>query len=115
MHETALMQNMLAIVDKVIEEQHVKKVNSITLSVGKLSNALPDALSFAFEALIADTPLKDCRLILKDLPAMAKCEACGTENILNDFPFICPKCGGRFYTITQGEDIFIESIDCELE
>jgi len=115
MHETALMQNMLAIVDKVIEGQQVKKVNSITLSVGKLSNALPDALTFAFEALTADTPLKGCKLILKELPAVAVCEACGADTILNDFPFSCPKCGGKFYTIVQGEDIYIESIDCELE
>ena len=114
MHETALMQNMLAIVNKTIEGQNVKKVNSITLSVGKLSNAMPDALSFAFEASTVSGLLKGCELIIKEVPAAAKCEACGADYVPKDFPFICPECGARFYTITQGEDIYIDSIDCEV-
>jgi hydrogenase nickel incorporation protein HypA/HybF len=114
MHETALMQNMLAIVEKSIGRHNVKKVNSITLSVGKLANAMPDALSFAFEASTVSGPLKGAALIIKEVPASAKCEACGNEYVPEDFPFICPVCNSRFYTITQGEDIYIESIDCEI-
>jgi hydrogenase nickel incorporation protein HypA/HybF len=114
MHETALMQNMLAIVEKSIEGHNVKKVNSITLSVGKLSNAMPDALSFAFEASTVSGILKGAKLIIKEVPPAAKCEACGASYVPDDFPFICPNCASRFYTITQGEDIYIESIDCEI-
>lgn len=113
MHETALMRNLIMIAEKTLEEHQVKKVNSITLSVGKLANALPDALIFAFEAMTQQGPLKDAKLVMKDVPVSVRCEACGTEYQPADFPFICPGCGNKYYTITQGEDVFIESLDCE--
>jgi hydrogenase nickel incorporation protein HypA/HybF len=75
---------------------------------------MPDALSFAFEAMTQDGPLKGVVLEMKELPVIARCEECSFEFKPTDFPYICPECGCRFYSIIQGEDIYIESIDCEI-
>ena len=54
MHETALVRNLLATVGQAIDVHHIKKVNRVVISAGKLANVLPDALTFAFEAMTQD-------------------------------------------------------------
>lgn len=113
MHEASLMQNLITIAEKTVREHNVKLVNSITLSVGKLSNAMPDALSFAFDAMTQSGPLKGAQLIIKEEPVKVRCENCGAQYEPERFPFICPVCKGVYYTIIQGEDIYIQSLECE--
>ena len=113
MHEMALMQNLLTTIEKTIKEHPVKRINSVTLSVGELSNAMPDALSFAFETASQNGTLKGAKLIINKIPVMARCETCGEEYKPAGFPFICPVCKSNRYTITQGEDIYIDRLDCE--
>lgn len=114
MHETALMQNLISAAEKSLEEHRVKRVNSVALSVGKLSNALPAALSFAFEVMTKGTPLEGAKLIIREIPVLVCCQKCGNEYNPDKFPIICPVCGSVCYKITQGEDIFIESLDCDV-
>lgn len=113
MHETALMQNLITVAKRVANEHKVKRVNSITLSVGKLANAMPDALLFAFESMTQEGPLRGAELKIKEVAIKARCDNCGTEYESTDFPFECPSCKSVFYKIIQGEDIYIESLDCE--
>ena len=113
MHEMALMQNLLKIVEKTISAHPVKRVNSVTLSVGELSNAMPDALFFAFEAASQSGALKGAKLIINKVPVTARCETCGIEYQPAGFPILCPECKSNRYTITQGEDIYIDRLDCE--
>jgi len=113
MHETALMQNLILVAEKALAGQNIKCVNSVILSVGKLANAMPDALSFAFEAMTQSGPLKGAALEIKEIPVAVRCEACGCEYEPEKFPFNCPECKCINYKITQGEDIYIQSLDCE--
>lgn len=112
MHETSLMENLITIAEKALEGKKVK-VESVTLSVGKLSNALPAALSFAFKAMTETGPLHGAELIMEQIPVKVRCENCGAEYEPDEFPYTCPKCGGDYYTIIQGEDIYIESLNCQ--
>lgn len=111
MHETSLMENMLSIAEKAIEGKNVE-VKKVTLSVGKLSNALPAALSFAFEAMTQTGPLSGAELVMEEIPVKVQCEDCGRSYEPDEFPYICPGCGGIYYRVTQGEDIYIQSLDC---
>jgi len=113
MHEMALMQNLLIIAEKTLKGHKVKRANSVTLSIGKLSNAMPAALIFAFEAMTQLGPLKGAKLEIKELPVSVRCEVCGNEYEPKAFPYKCPECKSYYYTITQGEDVIIESMDCE--
>lgn len=113
MHETALMQNLIFIAEKAMAERNIKRVNCVTVSVGKLSNAMPDALAFAFEAMTQSGPLKGAALEMKEIPVAVRCEACGCEYEPERFPFVCPTCQCIYYKITQGEDIYVQSLDCE--
>jgi len=113
MHETALMLSLTTVAKRVASEHKVKRVNSITLSVGRLSNAMPDALAFAFESMTQEGPLKGAKLKMIEVPVRTLCDNCGTEYEPTEFPFECPACKSVYYKIIQGEDIYIKSIDCE--
>lgn len=113
MHETVLMQNLLATVEQAIENHSVTRVNRVIISVGKLANALPDALSFAFEALTQDGILKGAELEIECLPVVARCDACGYEYQADGFPIVCPVCKSTSFIIISGEEVYIQSIDCE--
>jgi len=113
MHETALMQNLIGIVNRQVREHHAGPVKKITLAVGKLSNAMPDALSFAFEAMTKSGPLKGAVLEMKEIPVAAHCDLCGAEYQPEQFPFFCPMCSSPYYTITRGEEVYVESLVCE--
>jgi len=113
MHETALMQDLMSIAEKALQGQNVKQVNTVKLAVGVLANAMPDALAFAFEAMTQSGLLQGATLEMEQLPVQACCENCGMEYEPVGFPFICPVCHSIYYTITQGEDIYIISLDCE--
>lgn len=109
MHETALMQNLIAAVKRVAEEHNVARVNRVVISVGKLSNVLPDALSFAFEALTQDGIMKGAKLEIEYLPAVARCDSCGHEYQADEFPIVCPACKSTSFVIISGEEVYIES------
>ncbi|HBE14080.1 MAG TPA: hypothetical protein DCY74_07910 [Clostridiales bacterium] len=113
MHETALMENLIRIAEKAIKNHPVKQVTAIRLSVGKLANVMIDALEFAYDAYPKSDPFKGAKLIICETPILAKCETCGKEYPVKQFPFVCPVCQSRYYTILQGDDIYIESLDYE--
>jgi hydrogenase nickel incorporation protein HypA/HybF len=113
MHEISLMQSLISTVSQVLENRNIKRVNRVTLSVGKLSNVLPDALSFAFETMTQDGIMKGAELEMEFLPAVARCGTCGHEYQADGFPIVCPVCAGRDFTIIGGEEVYIQSIDCE--
>lgn len=114
MHETALMGNMISSIEQAIEGRNVTRVNSVYISVGKLSNVLPDALLFAFEALTQEGILKGAELVIENLPAIVGCKVCGHEYQSEKFPIVCPACGSTDFMIKSGEEVYIKSIDCEI-
>ena len=113
MHETVLMQNLITTVAQALENRNVARVNRVTISVGELANALPDALSFAFEAMTRDGILKGAELEIESLPAVARCDACGHEYQTDGFPIVCPVCKSTGFRIISGEEVYVQSIDCE--
>jgi len=115
MHETVLMQNLLSVVEQAIENHHVTRVNRVVLSVGKLANVLPDALSFAFEAMTQEGIMKGAELEMESLPAVARCDDCGYEYQPDGFPIVCPVCKSVNFRIISGEEVYVQSIDYEEE
>lgn len=111
MHETALMQNLLATVMQVAVNHNVAQVKRVVIAVGKFSNVLSDALSFAFEALTQDGIMKGAELEIKYLPAVACCDSCSHEYQVAEFPIVCPVCKSTSFVIVGGEEVYIESID----
>lgn len=115
MHETVLMQNLMETAVQALEGHNVTQVNRVTISLGRFSNVLPDALLFAFEAMTQDGVFKGAQLEMEHLPALARCLDCGYDYEADGFPIICPSCKSTNFTIMSGEEVYLQSLECEEE
>lgn len=115
MHEMGLMEDAIQIVSEDAEKHGFRNIDSVTLIVGDLSNVLPDALQFAFEAIkrSGESPLLSAqtRLDLVRERGRAKCTVCEIEYEPTQYLAICPECGMPFGVLLSGETFKIESYE----
>ena len=112
MHEMSLMENLLSTAENALSEYQYNHVNSITVAAGPLANIMPDAFSFAFEALTAGGKMDGARLIIEKLPIKAFCDNCGNTYEGECIPGKCSICGASM-RITGGSEVFLTGIDFE--
>ena len=103
MHEIAIAQSLIAIIEKERARLGDVPVVAVGLKIGDLSDINPDSLLFGYQCLINDTPLAKCELSIERVPAVGKCRLCNTTNRFDDFVFICPSCGGSSIELMSGQ------------
>ena len=111
MHETSLMENILATATSTLAPYNVKRVNEVSVIYGPLANIIPSALEFAFEALAEKSIFAEAAFVMRLVPIEAECLDCGQSYEAEKIPFKCPYCGSNRFNITGGTDVFLESID----
>ena len=114
MHELYLAESILNIVHDYAAKQHFSKVNSISLSFGRLSCIESKSLQFAFEVQAKDTPAEKASLDFKILPAVIHCFSCEKDLEVETYSAICPNCGGEEVLLTGGtEELQILEMDVD--
>ena len=109
MHELALT---CAIVEMAEEAAAGRRVARVTLVIGKLSGAMPEAIRFCFDEVARGTLLDGAALAIVEPEGRARCEGCGGEFSTPDLWTAC-RCGSFALTRLQGEELTIESIELE--
>ena len=110
MHELAIAGHVVGIAARHADGRRVTKVY---LKVGHLRQVVPSALSFSFELVAQGTSVEAAELVLEEVPAAGLCRRCGVESRLEAFPLQCGACGRPDLEITQGEDLYVESLEME--
>ena len=110
MHEASLVQNMFRVIERSFGDRP-GTIRKVHVAVGELSGAVPDALEAAFDLYKKDTILADAQLCMERVPIRLKCLVCGREFETVSLPCACPACGSEAVRITDGEDIFIRSLE----
>ena len=113
MHEFSLAVNIFDIVLETVQKEHIYKVHTIKLDVGKLMAIVPESLIFGFETVSEGTPLEGAKLEINETPVTVRCKKCGTESEINEFIFMCPKCNGVDLEMLSGQDMQITSLEVE--
>lgn len=90
-----------------------KKINSIDVTIGVLTEIQEDALQFAFSVLTKDTIAADSALNVTMLPARSVCGECSAEFGHGRFDAKCPECGSYVCTLVQGRELQIDSMDVD--
>lgn len=114
MHELGIMTGVMDAVTKTAEEAGALKVLKVTLSVGVMTEAIEDALQFAFEALSEGTLCEGAELVINMVQPRSRCLECGEEFEHDRFHMLCPKCGGFATELIAGKELQIDSIEVDL-
>ncbi|HBV96403.1 MAG: hypothetical protein JL50_14220 [Peptococcaceae bacterium BICA1-7] len=113
MHEFSLVSDLLETVMKSAEENGIKSVSKVKLTVGECHGALPEALSFAFMALSGDTVCSGAELDIDIKSGLLLCTACGHSFSYEILQTMCPECGSVYLDIISGRELRVDYYEGE--
>ena len=112
MHELGIAQSVLDAVKAEASKRSSKPVK-LGLRIGELSAIDPDALRFSFDALTAETELRNLELDIEFCRRRHRCLDCGAEFEIKEFIFQCPQCGTNHNECIGGEELQLAFVELE--
>jgi len=117
MHEMSIAASLLSLVEEELKKRRLEKLLAVRIRHGALANVVPDALSFAFEALTQGSPFEGARLELEEEPVVLRC-SCGASfspEHKRELLFApCPACGEILgHTVEKGRELYLQHIEAE--
>jgi hydrogenase nickel incorporation protein HypA/HybF len=114
MHELSIAASIVESVTESAAAYPGARVKEVRLRVGVLASVVEDSLQFCWGLATENSPLAGAALVIKKLPVIVHCDACGGDTeIVGVQSFRCPKCGGLAADLRQGRELEIESIELE--
>ncbi len=110
MHEMALAESMLEIVEATARKHGASRVSAVRLEIGALSHVAVDALRFCFDAVTRGSLAEGAALEIDATPGEAWCMPCGDRVALAQLGDPCPRCGGFQLTVTRGDAMRVKDI-----
>lgn len=114
MHEMGIMAEVLKASFDAAEREGAVRINSVHLTVGELTEIVPDSLQFAWETLTPGTLAEGGELVIEHAPGRSACLQCGNEFEHDRWDRICPACGAFATSPLAGSELRIDNIDVEL-
>jgi hydrogenase nickel incorporation protein HypA/HybF len=111
MHELALCQSILSIVEGEARARRVGRVTAVRLEIGAFSCASPDAIAFCFDAVVRGSIADGARLELVAVPGRAWCIDCAEEVTVAAQGQPCPACGGRDLVACGGDRLRVSELE----
>jgi hydrogenase nickel incorporation protein HypA/HybF len=106
-----LMQSALDIVLRETAMQGASRVHRITLRIGQLAGVEPDALRFAFDAVVDGTSAEEAKLAIEEVPIVCYCETCCEEFRPVSMIFACSRCNRVSKDVRHGLELEVASLE----
>ncbi len=113
MHEMALCEGIIQIVEDEARRQSFSRVKAVCLEIGALSHVAPEAMKFCFEAVAARTIARGATLEIIELPGVAWCMACSKSVEIKQRYAPCPACGSYQLQVTAGEEMRVKELEVD--
>lgn len=114
MHELGVVFHAIKEVNKILEENNVKRVKSVTVEIGEVSTVIPYYFEDCWNwAVKKETLLKDVPVKIEIIKAVTFCEDCKKEYETVEYGKTCPYCGSPNTYLVQGREINIKEIEAE--
>ena len=113
MHELAIAQSVLEIVEAAARRHDASRVGGIRVEIGALSCVDPAALHFCFDAVTRGTIAEGARLAIDTTAGAAWCMPCREAVPLPALGDPCPRCGGYQLHVTQGDSMKVKDIEID--
>lgn len=113
MHEVGIMRQAVDLALSAARQNGGKRITRIRLEIGSLAGVAPDALAFAFEAVVDGTSAKGAVLEWIEIAVECRCEhGCPTFHPTGAV-FRCPNCGVISDDVLHGRELIVAEIDVE--
>jgi hydrogenase nickel incorporation protein HypA/HybF len=113
MHELSLTQSLVDIAEEHARRAGGAVIRSITLEVGELSGAVPEALEFAFDVCSKGTLAEGAALILRRVAGRGRCLACLAEASCQALTAVCPVCGALAFELDAGLELRVLELEID--
>jgi hydrogenase nickel incorporation protein HypA/HybF len=111
MHEMALAEGIVQIVEQTARANAANIVRAVWLELGALSHVEREALAFSFDAVTRGTVADGARLEIVTTPGLAWCMPCGMTVEVERLGDGCPRCGSYQLQVTQGDEMRVKEIE----
>ena len=113
MHEMALAEGVLQILEDAAGKQSFTRVKTVWLEIGRLSSVEPDAMRFCFDAVTRDSLADGARLEIVEVPGSGLCVSCGRTVEIAAVYDPCPACGEFPVQPTGGTEMRVKELEVE--
>ncbi|MDQ5908456.1 MAG: hydrogenase nickel incorporation protein HypA/HybF [Pseudomonadota bacterium] len=113
MHEMALADSILNIVEDTARQQGAVRVTEVRLEIGELANVESAALQFCLEAALPGSLAEGARVELLIIPGRGQCLECGEIVPLAALYDPCPRCNGYPVRPVSGQELRVKDIVVE--
>lgn len=114
MHELGIMTGVMEATEEAAKQAGATKVLKVTLSVGEMTEAIEDALRFAFDVLTEHTMCEGAELVITMVRPKSECLDCGNVFEHDRFHMACPACGSFATELIAGRELQIDSIEVDI-
>ncbi len=111
MHEYAVTESILEIIQKETDKAGGDRVESVTIVIGELSTFVDKSIEFYFQALSQGTVAEGAQLVFEKVKAKAVCCDCGIDFEPSRIYLSCPECHSPVFEIKQGQELFIDNLE----
>ncbi len=114
MHELPVTESILKIVLKHARSNGVRKVKTICLRIGRLSDLEDEWIQKYFDYLSRGTVAEGARIAIERTPIVLECSGClapfqWERPQLDDA--VCPKCGSTGFRLLSGREYTIKEME----
>jgi hydrogenase nickel incorporation protein HypA/HybF len=113
-HEFGITQEILRAVLETGERVGATRINTVRITVGELTEVVPDSLQFAWEHSTPGTLAEDAALCVTETPGRSRCLECGTEFQHDRFDRHCNACGSFATEMIGGDELRVDDIDVDV-
>ena len=113
MHEYSVVQALLEQIEAIADKNDAKKVTKIIVKIGVMSGIEAHLLEIAFNTFKEKTIADGAEFIMNIQPITIECNSCKKVSELEKIHYCCQECGSVDVTVTDGEDMFLMSLEME--
>lgn len=110
MHEMSVASAIHEQVLAVAAQHNLLRVTHVRLRIGELRLIVPEALDLAWQAIREGSLASGAFLEMIEVPARARCKACGKEYRPEWPVFLCQACGKASVEILRGEELILDEV-----
>jgi len=113
MHEMALTQSLVDMIESEGRKQGFSRVRVVRLEIGALGSIDAEAMRFCFDAVARGAIVEGAALDIRIVPGEGWCLDCGKIVEMFERFGPCPECGQSHVQVAAGDDLRVKELEVD--